>query len=905
MLKWYHLKKGGLFMHGFWKRLTGIAVCAAMLCTTALAYSTLERGDSGSEVTRLQQALSALGYTVGADGVYGTQTINMVKAFQQDHGLKVDGKAGDVTQTLLYSLTAQQNQVLQPVVTAAPAAVQQSGMATAVVSCSNGGKLNLRSGAGSGYSVIEQIPTGTSVLVLDAGSKWSYVAVNGALGYVMTSFLNFGGTAPVQQPAAATAAPVIAGSTQAVVSCADGGKLNLRKTASSNASILARIPNGTVLTVQQAADKWFAVTYNGETGFVLGIFLDFNLNTAVTAVPVVAPTPTPVPQGLQTAAPAGQGNATVRCADNGKLNLRKSANANAKVLDRIPSGTVLTVQTVDDKWSYTTYNGQPGYVMNKYLQLTAGTVTAAPAAIVTAVPTQVPGVVTTVQTAAVTCKNGGKLNLREGAGANYKVILQIPNGSAVTVFSRGSEWCQISYGGLTGYVMSSFLTFTGTAATAMPGTVATYAPVVIYAPVITPVPQTAVSGLQYEEFRYATVSTNSGSLNIRKGPGTTYAKAGEVRDGTRIVISSIEGEWCAMYYGDIQGYVQRQYLVIAAPSGTADVASGTYYYDTSVLTRTLRGNETGADVSMVQQRLIELKYLSFASGVYDSATMTAVRAFQKQHGLTQDGKAGTSTLTQLFSSGATAYNPSAGAGSYTSYVIDYNGNTSSAKTSAVRRAQQALRDLNYNVPLTGAFEARTHDAIVAFQLRNGLTATGELDSATQTMLYSGAAHDVAWPSRYYLSAYAGRSISTPANVQLLHWYDQVSGILKGQKSVTVYDPATGLSWHENILSCGHHLDAEPAALEDTLIQKKSFGGTSWEIHPVYVLLPDGQWSLATMHDYPHGVNTVKSNGFGGQNCIHFLRDMSEAQRNDPSYGVQNQQKLREARKNLTGIVIAE
>ena len=50
-------------------------------------------------------ALSA--YALGADGVYGTQTVNAVKAFQADHSLKVDGKAGNQTLTLLYALAAQ------------------------------------------------------------------------------------------------------------------------------------------------------------------------------------------------------------------------------------------------------------------------------------------------------------------------------------------------------------------------------------------------------------------------------------------------------------------------------------------------------------------------------------------------------------------------------------------------------------------------------------------------------------------------------------------------------------------------------------------------------------------------------------------------------------------------------
>lgn len=692
-------------MRGVFKCILPLLIVALLISQAALAYTTLEMGSSGSAVTRLQQALSALGYRVGADGVFGAKTRNAVKAFQTDHQLTADGKAGDKTLTLLYALEAQKGTAS---VTAAP---QQSAPAVAgqqaVVYCSDGGKLNLRTGAGSSYKSIEKIPTGDYVMVLSSSGKWSYVSHNGKTGYVMTSFLRFGGAAATAAPAV-TAQPQAAG-LQAVVTCADGGKLNLRQTPGSGAKVLAKIPNGTALTVYPAGGKWYTTAYNGQSGYVQGGFLNFNATApAATAAPAVTAAPTAVPVGAV--------SAVVQC--SGSLNLRAAASSGAKVLDHIPNGTAVTALRVDDTWYAVTYNGQGGYVMARYLAL------------------------------------GGSGGTSASGGAAQ-------GGAAVSVNS-----------------------------------------------------------LQYEEFRYATVNTTGGGLNVRKGPGETYGRVSEIQNGTQIVISSIEGDWCCMYYGDIQGYVQKQYLTIAAPNGAVQTAAVT------------------------------------------------------------------------------------GSGSYSTYVIDYNGNTSSAKTSAVRRAQQALRALNYNVPLTGAFEARTHDAIVAFQLRNGLTANGILDSATQSALYSGHARDAASPSRYYLPAGAGRGISAPVNVQLLHWNNVVSDALSGASSVKAYDPATGYSWTLRILSRGRHLDVEPASLEDTMIQKKSFGGTSWDVHPVYIQLPDGRWTLATMHDYPHGSITVLTNGFGGQNCVHFLRDMAEAQKNDPSYGVRNQEVLRSTWFSMTGITVS-
>lgn len=64
----------------------------------------LRRGSRGSEVTKLQTALNALGYDCGAaDGIFGAKTEAAVRAFQQANGLTVDGIAGKATQEALYA----------------------------------------------------------------------------------------------------------------------------------------------------------------------------------------------------------------------------------------------------------------------------------------------------------------------------------------------------------------------------------------------------------------------------------------------------------------------------------------------------------------------------------------------------------------------------------------------------------------------------------------------------------------------------------------------------------------------------------------------------------------------------------------------------------------------------------
>lgn len=67
-------------------------------------YLTLQKGDSGDEVRKLQQHLKDLNYLTGSvDGSYGNQTANAVSAFQQAAGLPETGIADNATQQRLFS----------------------------------------------------------------------------------------------------------------------------------------------------------------------------------------------------------------------------------------------------------------------------------------------------------------------------------------------------------------------------------------------------------------------------------------------------------------------------------------------------------------------------------------------------------------------------------------------------------------------------------------------------------------------------------------------------------------------------------------------------------------------------------------------------------------------------------
>lgn len=83
--------------------LLSFAVAVGILGIAHQASALVQQGDSGSEVTALQQRLQELGYFQGnATGYFGSVTKAAVMDFQQAKGLNPDGVVGSKTETTLH-----------------------------------------------------------------------------------------------------------------------------------------------------------------------------------------------------------------------------------------------------------------------------------------------------------------------------------------------------------------------------------------------------------------------------------------------------------------------------------------------------------------------------------------------------------------------------------------------------------------------------------------------------------------------------------------------------------------------------------------------------------------------------------------------------------------------------------
>ena len=151
----------------------------------------LKPGMKGADVKALQGLLLQLGYKLpkyGADGDYGAETETAVKAFQKAEGLEIDGKYGDKSHAALMAAVADDDAGKQegPNIEDEPAKVPESAeKPRRVVIVSNGGKVNIRVGNGTGYALITTVADGTTFdYVATAPNGWNAVVVGAQIGWV-------------------------------------------------------------------------------------------------------------------------------------------------------------------------------------------------------------------------------------------------------------------------------------------------------------------------------------------------------------------------------------------------------------------------------------------------------------------------------------------------------------------------------------------------------------------------------------------------------------------------------------------------------------------------------------------------------------------------------------------------
>ena len=126
---------------------------------------------------------------------------------------------------------------------------------------------------------------------------------------------------------------------------------------------------------------------------------------------------------------------------------------------------------------------------------------------------------------------GGRLNLRQSCSTGSTSLIQIPEGDAVqvSIVDGNTEWFAVSYNGYNGFALARYIAITNDGGT-------------------------------------VTVTTASGSLNVRKTPasGASVIYRAEQNSTLRLIDCTSNSTWYRVSSADGTGCAMKQFLTITS-----------------------------------------------------------------------------------------------------------------------------------------------------------------------------------------------------------------------------------------------------------------------------------------------------------------------------------------------------
>ncbi len=512
-------------------------------------------------------------------------------------------------------------------------------------------------------------------------------------------------------------------------------KVNLRRSASSSAVVLVRVEKGAEVTVTGKSGSYYRVTYGRYTGYILAEYLvPYEQTAAAQATPEVV---------------SGYPYETTT---NDSVNLRKSNSQVSEKLMSIPAGATVTVIGETGKYAHLVYKGTEGYARKEYVNMKT---------VAKATPTPAPTI-----TPAPAASYQSYVTLSQGSAGDAVIALQ----SALAELGYMNEG-QIDgqFGAATANAVKAFQRKNG-------------------------YPETGIADANLQAFLYSGAPLSSSGAKTRvktlapidgvtiyagsKGRlvGTMQSRLRELGyySGSNTMVHDAATVSALKQFQRANGLTadgvagpQTQAVLFSANA----IANGTTPVPTPAPTATpaptfripsgtVERGSSGEDARLVQQRLKELGYYrGTVDGKFGSASVAALKAFQRRHGLTDDGKAGQATYAVLFSNQALPVNVTATPVVLATFppaetVAPTPAPAASAEITrdnvvtirlgvtgdAVTRLQQRLTALGYySATVDGTCKADDVAAIRAFQRANGLKVDGVAGYDTQVKLYSESA----------------------------------------------------------------------------------------------------------------------------------------------------------------------
>lgn len=287
-----------------------------------------------------------------------------------------------------------------------------------------GSSVNMRSGAGTSYSVLATFAKGTEVEITGKTGNWYAIRHNGKSGYISADYLSVSSSSS-SSTTTSSSGSTEKGKTGSVI----GTSVRMRSGPGTNYDTLGYYSNGVTMTVLGSENGWYKVSYNGKTGYIIAQY--FRVNPEST----------------------GTTEGEIRGSD---VNMRLGPGTNYGIVATYQKGTKVNVSGTSGDWYEVSVNGKYGYIKKDFVKVSSSSSEDE--------PEDVPAPTQTLNETGII--HGTSVRMRGGPGTNYAVVGYLNNGTKVSITGKTGNWYAIKYNGTNGYVSSDYVSISSSSSQA-------------------------------------------------------------------------------------------------------------------------------------------------------------------------------------------------------------------------------------------------------------------------------------------------------------------------------------------------------------------------------------------------------------------------------------------------------
>ncbi|MBQ7714184.1 MAG: SH3 domain-containing protein [Oscillospiraceae bacterium] len=207
------------------------------------------------------------------------------------------------------------------------------------------------------------------------------------------------------------------------------------------------------------------------------------------------------------------------------VNVRSGPGTGYDRVEQLAKGKTVSILGEENGWYRVSWGDSTGYILKDYVAADSpapnGTVT-----------------------------GGGNVNVRSGPGTDYSRVAQVGTGKRVALLAEEGGWFRVAFDGKTGYILGDYVAPDAGALDAL-------------------LAAEAAEGSSAAEAAATESSTaaesgviTGGTVNVRAGAGTDFARVAQVSAGKTVAILGEENGWYLVSFDGKTGYVRGDYVFV-------------------------------------------------------------------------------------------------------------------------------------------------------------------------------------------------------------------------------------------------------------------------------------------------------------------------------------------------------